>query len=51
MDLEGQAIDVYREPRQDGYRDVRTAGLGDTVSALALPALIVRVDEILAPVP
>ncbi len=51
VDLEGQAIDVYREPRREGYREVRTAGLGDTVSALALPALIVRVDEILAPVP
>ncbi len=47
VDLAGEAVEVYREPAPAGYRDVRRAGRGETVSPGALPDLALAVDDIL----
>jgi Uma2 family endonuclease len=47
IDLHGQALEIYREPSTQGYRQVRLARPGETVSVSALPDVAVRVEEIL----
>ena len=46
VDIEGRAVEVYTEPVGDGYANKRTARVGDTVSAVAVAGLVVRVGEI-----
>ena len=45
--LPGDAVEIYREPRNGHYTDVRTARRGETIAPLAFPHLTLRVDEIL----
>jgi Uma2 family endonuclease len=45
--LPGDALEIYREPREGTYTDVRTARRGETVSPLAFPNLAFQVDDIL----
>ena len=47
VNLVDDCIEVHRDPREGGYRDVRTVIRGDTVSMLAFPAIEMKVDEIL----
>jgi Uma2 family endonuclease len=47
VNLPGDVVEVYREPREGRYTDARTAGRGETIAPLAFPDLALRVDEIL----
>ena len=47
VNLPGDAIEIYRSPREGHYQDVRTARRGETIAPLAFPDLVLRVDEIL----
>lgn len=47
VDVNGETIEVYRDPGPDGYRDVRSYHRGDVISLLAFPDLTIPVDEIL----
>ena len=47
VDLTGDAVDVFREPRDGRYTAMRTAHRGETLTPLALPQLGLRVDDIL----
>ena len=44
-------IEVYRQPHSEGtYSESRVARRGEQIALLALPELVVQVDQILAPV-
>ncbi len=47
VNLVERRIEVYREPSADGYKAIRYAVVGDTISPLAFPDLMLKVDEIL----
>ncbi len=47
VDLAGEAVEVYREPAGNSYRQMRRLGRGETVSPEALPNLALAVDDIL----
>jgi hypothetical protein len=43
-------VEVYRQPRPDGtYAEPRIARRGEQIALLALPDLVVQVDEVLGP--
>jgi len=47
VNLPARQIEVYREPRPNGYRTVTHYAPGETLSPLAFPDAIVNVDDIL----
>lgn len=47
VNLPGDCIDVFREPADGRYTDVRTARRGETVAPLAFPDRTLRVDDVL----
>ena len=47
VNLPGNAIEIYRDPRDGRYADVRTARRGSTIAPLAFPDLALRVAELL----
>jgi Uma2 family endonuclease len=47
VNLVDDCIEVHRDPHGGGYRDVRTAGRGDTIRMLAFPQVELTTDEIL----
>ncbi|MEA2600207.1 MAG: hypothetical protein QOF89_1199 [Acidobacteriota bacterium] len=47
QNLEGAALEVYRDPSPQGYRDVRTLRRGDRISPLTFPDLVLEVSAIL----
>lgn len=47
VNLPQQQIEVYREPREDGYRTMTRYAPGDTISLLAFPDITLNVDDIL----
>ncbi len=47
VNLVEQRIEVYRDPSPDGYKAIRHATRGDTVSPLAFPDLVFKVEEVL----
>ncbi|MBP6015127.1 MAG: Uma2 family endonuclease [Candidatus Promineofilum sp.] len=47
VNLKARRIEVYREPRPDGYRTVTHYAPGETLSPLAFADVVVNVDEIL----
>jgi len=49
VNLPGDTLEVYREPRGGRYHDVRRAGRGEAVRPLAFPDLLLQVDDILGP--
>ena len=49
VDIAGDAVEVYRTPVPDGYRDVVRIPRGGSLSPVAFPDLILGVDEILGP--
>ena len=47
VDLEGEVIEVYRQPSAEGYRDARQVRRGEALSPEAFPDLTLAADEIL----
>ena len=47
VNLAGEAVEVYRDPREGHYRDVHTARRGETIAPLAFPDVALAVNEIL----
>jgi Uma2 family endonuclease len=47
VDLDGERLEVYREPAEDGYRNVQLLGRGQRVRLGAFPELELTVDEVL----
>ncbi len=48
VDANAEALDLYRAPSGDGYRDRRHAVRGETVELLAFPDVAIPVDAIFA---
>jgi Uma2 family endonuclease len=49
LDLQGEALEVHREPREDGYALVRRYRRGERVAPEALPEVEVAVADLLPP--
>ena len=49
VDLNGERIEVYREPSADGYRTSRYVLRGETVTPAFAPDMVIEVDAILGP--
>ncbi|MCC6629217.1 MAG: Uma2 family endonuclease [Chloroflexi bacterium] len=49
VDLGGEQIERYTDPRDDAYRHVEVFERGETIVSGRLPTLIVGVDEVLGP--
>lgn len=47
VDLQSDTIHVYRAPRRDGYAEPRSVARGETLTALHLPEVAVRVADVL----
>jgi len=47
VDINGQCVEVYREPTPEGYRNVRKFERGQTLSIQAFPDVNITVNEIL----
>ena len=47
VDLKANAVDVYREPVEWGYREARRNVRGTTVAPAAFPDIVIPVDDIL----
>jgi Uma2 family endonuclease len=47
VDINGQLLQVYREPTPDGYQNVRELRRGASLSILAFPDVTIAVNEIL----
>jgi Uma2 family endonuclease len=46
VDVDGRAIDVYREPGPDGYRAVTRCGPDGRVIPVAFPDLVIPVVDL-----
>ena len=49
VDLNGERIEVYREPSTDGYRSIHLYGRGERLSPAFAPDIVVEVDAIIGP--
>ncbi|OGU03181.1 MAG: hypothetical protein A2085_00335 [Gemmatimonadetes bacterium GWC2_71_10] len=47
VNVTGDVVEIFREPRGGRYSDVRTARRGETLTPLALPQVGLGVDDIL----
>jgi hypothetical protein len=47
VDVEGEAIEVYREPSPKGYRQVHTRRRGERIAPEAFPQFMLMVDAVL----
>jgi Uma2 family endonuclease len=47
VNLPGEAVEIYRNPQEGHYRDIRTARRGEAIAPLAFPDLILQVDDVL----
>ncbi len=47
MDVEGKAVEVYRSPGPDGYRDVRRVSRGTSFAPEAFPDVLLTIADIL----
>lgn len=47
INLQARQIEVYRDPRPNGYRTVTYYALGETLPPLAFPDVVLKVDEVL----
>ncbi len=47
VDLEGEVIEVYRQPSAEGYREARQVRRGEALSPEAFPDLTLAADEVL----
>jgi len=51
VDLAGEQVFVFRQPRREGYQEVRTLRPDDTLSPLAFPDIALPVAALLGPAP
>lgn len=47
VDLEKEAIEIYTQPSETGYKTIQTLVPGDSLSPLAFPELTIAVEDIL----
>jgi len=47
IDLNNDAIHIYRDPTDDGYRFTQISSRGESVSPHAFPAFSIKVDDLL----
>lgn len=47
VDIQGERVEMYRDPRDTRYADVRVVTRGDHLACLAFPDVVLTVDEIL----
>ena len=47
VDITSDRIEVHREPGPDGYREVRLATRGATITPINLPGIDINVDDVL----
>lgn len=47
VNINGQYVEVYREPTSDGYQNVQKFERGQTLSILAFPEVTITVNEVL----
>ena len=47
VDLQGEAVERYNDPRDDGYRRTERARRGEELASEALPGLVVPTDDAL----
>jgi Uma2 family endonuclease len=47
VDINGQCVEVYREPTPDGYQNIQKFERGQTLSTLAFPDVNITVNEVL----
>jgi Uma2 family endonuclease len=47
VDINGQCVEVYREPTSDGYQNVQKFERGQTLSILVFPEVTITVNEVL----
>jgi Uma2 family endonuclease len=50
VDLNGERVEVYREPSPDGYRMIHYVVRGESLSPAFAPEMVIQVDQILGPV-
>ena len=48
VDLEGNAVEVYRGPSADGFQSVQRVGVAETLSPLAFPDVRIEAGVILS---
>jgi Uma2 family endonuclease len=48
VDVAGGALEVYRSPEGDSYRERRRAGRGESITPAAFPDIVVRLDDVFA---
>jgi Uma2 family endonuclease len=48
VDVAGEAIEVYRAPEGDGYRELRRIGRGESITPAAFPDVAIGVDDVFA---
>ncbi len=47
VDIRAELVEVYRNPGSNGYESIQQFRRGNSISPLAFPDLVIRVDEIL----
>ena len=47
VDINGQCVEVYREPTPDGYQNIQKLERSQTLLILAFPDVTISVNEIL----
>ncbi len=47
VDIEGQLVEVYRNPTANGYESIQQFRRGNSISPLSFPDIVISVDEIL----
>ena len=47
VDINGECVEVYREPTPGGYQNIQTFGRGQNLSALAFSDVMISVNEVL----
>lgn len=49
FDLHADRIQRHTDPGPDGYRQVASAGRGESLASLSLPSVVIVVDDVLGP--
>lgn len=47
VDINGECVEVYREPMPGEYQNIQTFGRGQNLSILVFPEVMITVDEVL----
>ncbi len=49
FDINAERIERHSDPRPEGYRQITSVGRGESLASLALPSMLIVVDEVLGP--